>query len=250
MNGLSVAQTIKIHTDDGNTHVFSISHIDSITITPMETGTVSDIDGNLYRTVKIGEQWWMAENLKTTRYANGDSITHVTDQAEWSNPGSGSGAWCVYNNQDSLKETYGLLYNWYAVDDSRNIAPIGWHIPTDEEWKELEMYLGMSRSEADASGLRGTRGTDEGGKLKAMGTDYWNSPNLGATNSSGFSALPGGYLKLYGPFQGMNSYSYFWSATGENTDLAWYRVLEYDASHITRSYSYKVQGFSVRCVKD
>ena len=152
-----------------------------------ETGTVTDIDGNTYQTVKIGDQWWMAENLKVTCYRNGDAIPNITDGTTWAS--LSTGAYCEYNNDINNVATYGRLYNWYAVTDSRNIAPAGWHVPSDAEWKQLEMYLGMSQSEADATGWRGT---DEGGKLKEVGTMHWNSPNTGATNESGFTALPGG----------------------------------------------------------
>jgi uncharacterized protein (TIGR02145 family) len=125
------------------------------------SNTVIDIDGNTYQAIKIGDQWWMAENLKVTHYRNGDPIPNVTDSTEWSN--LATEAYCVYENDESIAETYGYLYNWYVVNDSRNIAPEGWHVPTDEEWKELEMFLGMSQSEANGTGWRGT---DEGGKLK------------------------------------------------------------------------------------
>lgn len=136
-----------------------------------EPMTVTDIDGNVYKTVTIGNQAWMAENLKVMRYRNGDAIPNVTGGTDWSN--LSTGAYCSYDNDDNNIDTYGLLYNWYAVDDSRNLAPEGWHVPTDEEWKELEMYLGMSQSEADDTGYRGT---DEGGKLKEVGTTHWQSP--------------------------------------------------------------------------
>ncbi len=209
-------------------------------------GTVTDIDGNVYQAVKIGDQWWMAENLKVTHYRNGDAIAHVTDNTEWTN--LSSGAWCVYDNNDGNTDTYGLLYNWYAVDDSRNIAPEGWHVPTDEEWKELEMYLGMSQSEADDTGWRGT---DEGGKLKATGTEYWNSPNEGATNESGFSALPGGCRYFYsGYFYFMGFYGYWWSSTEASSTSAWNRGLYCGYSDVCRSYDYKRYGFSVRCLRD
>lgn len=150
-----------------------------------ETGTVTDIDGNVYQTIKIGNQWWMAENLKVTHYRNGNAIPNVTSYFSWRD--LSSGAYCAYNNDNGNADAYGMIYNWYwyAVDDSRNIAPIGWHVPTDEEWKELEMYLGLSQTEADDTGYRGT---DEGDKLKAT-TGWYNNGN--GTNESGFTALPG-----------------------------------------------------------
>jgi len=209
------------------------------------SGTVTDIDGNVYQTITIGDQEWMAENLKVTHYRNGDPIPHVTDGATWG--ALTTGAYCEYDNNPSNVATYGRLYNWYAVDDSRNIAPEGWHVPTDEEWKQLEMYLGMSQAEADGSSWRGT---DEGGKLKESGTTHWASPNTGATNESGFTALPGGYRGSNGYYHLMGNYAFFWSSTEYNDHDAWYRNLTYHLSEVSRSNPNKHYGFSVRCVRD
>jgi len=208
-------------------------------------GTMIDIDGNVYQTVKIGDQWWMAENLKVTHYRNGATIPVVTNSDDWYN--LSTGARCAYGNDQSKVATYGYLYNWYAVDDSREIAPSGWHVPSDAEWKELEMYLGMSQSEADGTGYRGT---DEGGKLKEAGTTHWNSPNEGATNESGFAALPGGYRDSGGNFGGLGSNAAFWSSAGHNSDLAWSRTLHYDNAGVYRYGDDKRYGFSVRLVRD
>lgn len=202
---------------------------------------VKDIDGNEYKTVKIGEQEWMAENLKVTHYRNGDAIPNVTDNTEWSN--LTTGAYCSYENNDGNIGTYGLLYNWYAVNDSRNLAPEGWHLPSDEEWKELEMHLGMSQSEADADDWRGT---DEGGKLKEAGTAQWLSPNTGATNSSSFSAVPGGVrADDDGTFLDIGYGTAFWSTTDAKV-----RGLYYDRSDVARGNAAKELGFSLRCLKD
>jgi uncharacterized protein (TIGR02145 family) len=198
------------------------------------TGTVTDIDGNVYKTIKIGNQWWMAENLKVTHYRNSDPITHVEDDTEWAD--LITGAWCVYDNQDSYKNIYGLLYNWYVVDDSRNIAPEGWHVPTDEEWQELVNHL-------DGSSVAG-------GKLKETGTGHWNNPNIGATNASGFSALPGGYrYGSLGYFNYRGYYAYFWSSTEHNPYHAWYRILTYQYSDVYRHHTFNNFGFSVRCLR-
>jgi uncharacterized protein (TIGR02145 family) len=209
------------------------------------TGTVTDIDGNVYQTVKIGDQWWMAENLKVTHYRNGDSIPNVTDNYTWEY--LTSGAYCEYNHDISNVAVYGRLYNWHAADDSRSIAPEGWHVPSDTEWKQLEMYLGMSQAEAD---LQGLRGTDEGGKLKEVGTTHWLSPNTGATDESGFTALPGGYRVTWGDFADLAYYACFWSSTEGGDNPAWYRRLRCDGPDILRHCNSKRFGFSVRCVKD
>jgi uncharacterized protein (TIGR02145 family) len=210
-----------------------------------ETGTMTDIDGNVYKTIKIGNQVWMAENLKVTRYRNGDAILNVKSSSNWQF--LSSGAYCAYNNDNGNVATYGLLYNWYAVADNRNIAPEGWHVPTDEDWKELEMHLGMSRSEADEGG---SRGADEGGKLKEAGTASWNSPNSGATNSSGFTALPGGYRYSNGAFIDMGDYGFWWSATAYSNRRAWRRFLYYSRPEVYRNQNDKRIGISVRLVRD
>lgn len=211
------------------------------------TGTVTDIDGNVYKTIKIGDKWWMAENLKVTHYRNGDVIPNITDDTEWKN--LTSGAYSNYNNDVDNVATYGRLYNWCAVDDSRKIAPAGWHVPTDDEWKELEMYLGMSQAQANASDWRGY---DEGGKMKEEGTAHWYSPNIVATNSSGFIALPGGYRgRSGGDFRGIGKYGCWWSASEYNTKFAWQRSLNYGDSQVGRGYNPKRHaGFSIRCVRD
>jgi uncharacterized protein (TIGR02145 family) len=208
--------------------------------------TVTDIDGNVYQTVKIGLQWWMAENLKVTHYQNGDSIPNITDNWQWYT--LYTGAYCNYNNDTTLVETYGQLYNWFAVDDSRNISPTGWHVPTDDDWKELEIYLGMNLSEINNDGYRGT---DEGGKMKETGTMHWINPNTGATNSSGFSALPGGNrYYLNGNFFSMGYAAIFWSSTAVRSYMAWTRILSNDRSGVRRFHTGKTGGLSVRCVRD
>jgi len=210
-----------------------------------DAGTVTDIDGNTYQTVKIGDQWWMAENLKVTHYHNGDPIPNVTDDTNWEK--IKTGAYCNYDNDENNATIYGRLYNWYAVNDSRNIAPTGWHVPSDAEWKTLEMYLGMSQLNANDEGQRGT---NEGGKLKESGTTHWNNPIIGATNESGFSALSGGSRGNNGPYHGIGGYAFFWSSTESSYYSAWYRYLYYDYSGVYRYAYRKAAGYSVRCVKD
>ncbi len=207
--------------------------------------TVTDIDGNTYTTVKIGDQCWMVENLKVTHYRNGDPIDHVTAGATWG--GLTTGAYCEYNNDPANVPIYGRLYNWAAADDPRGLAPNGWHVPTDAEWKQLEMSLGMSPAEADGTEWRGTT---EGGKLKEAGTVHWTSPNNGATNESGFTALPGGYRDDNGNFGYLNVGAYFWASTDYSSGNAWFRYLGNFTSMVGRYYIYEQLGFSVRCVRD
>ncbi|MBN2461220.1 MAG: hypothetical protein JXB60_06395 [Candidatus Cloacimonetes bacterium] len=207
-----------------------------------------DIDGNEYQIVQIGNQIWMAENLKVTHYNNGDPIPHLTDDDDWIS--TTSGAYCVYNNEPSNADIYGNLYNWYAVEDPRGLAPEGWHVPEDEEIMELEMYLGMTYEEAHDTGWRGT---NEGSKL-AGNADLWtdgaleNDPEFG---SSGFDFLPGGYrYHGNGNFGHLGYYGYFWSATEYDTYDTWRRGLNYDGTQVYRFLNYKLFGFSVRCVRD
>jgi uncharacterized protein (TIGR02145 family) len=213
-----------------------------------ETGTVTDVDNNVYRTVKIGDQWWMAENLKVTHYRNGEAILNLSNNTDWTN--TTSGAYCVFGNNESYIEDYGLLYNGYAVEDSRNIAPESWHIPTDEDWKKLEIYLGMSEDELNMLGMRGT---DEGGKLKEKGRIYWNPPNEGVTNEYGFSARGGGSRNKPGVYEYLRMGGYWWSSTSSEALYAgtlYGRFINYFSPIIWRG-TYTIQaGMSVRCIKD
>jgi uncharacterized protein (TIGR02145 family) len=205
-------------------------------VKPSSNETITDIDGNTYPIVEIGTQWWMAENLKAARYRNGNAIPNVTDSTAWA--ALTTGAYCNWGNDAGKAAVYGRLYNWYAVKDSRNIAPAGWHVPSDAEWQTLVDYLG-----GDAVA---------GGKMKETGTIHWNSHNTGATNESGFSALPGSYRNGSGPFDDMKGdEAYFWSSSQTDTESAGSWILGSGTSKVTRfSFFSKNYGFSVRCVRD
>ncbi|TVQ69215.1 MAG: T9SS C-terminal target domain-containing protein [Balneolaceae bacterium] len=222
-----------------------------------DTGTVTDIDGNVYQTVKIGDQWWMAENLRVSRYRNGDAIPTGLSNEEWSD--TTTGTYAIYPHDkvggiasdEEMVEAYGALYNWYAVDDERGLCPSGWHVPSDAEWKELEMYLGMTQEQADETSWRGT---DEGGKLKSTRTQpashpRWAIPNTGATNESGFSALPAGIRSPHGDFFDIGFAADWWSST-RDAFRAWYREVDFDYSDVRRSSRLHRGGLSVRCVRD
>ena len=207
---------------------------------------VTDIDGNEYATVIIGNYEWMAENLKTTRYNIGTDIPNITGNGDWM--GLITGAYCWYDNDESTyKDTYGALYNWYAVATG-NLCPAGWRVPTDDEWKNLE---GTVDSQYDVGDPvwdgEGWRGYDTGTKLKA--TSGWNSGGNG-TNDFGFSALPGGLRAIVGSYGYLGYYGYWWSSNQYSTAYAWHRDLGYDFSNVIRLYEYKEFGFSVRCVRD
>ena len=187
-------------------------------------------------TIQIGIQKWMTQNLNTSFYRNGDTIPYVTDATAWA--GLTTGAWCYYNNDPANGEIYGKLYNWYAVKDSTHggLAPLGWHIPTDAEWTTLTTTLG---------------GTSvAGGKMKMAGTTKWTTPNTGATNSSGFAGLPGGYRYFNGTFSSIGYNGIWWSSTEVSATNAWFRYLGYSDSNVDRFDDGKTNGFSVRCLRD
>lgn len=202
------------------------------TTTPSTGATVTDIDGNVYPTVTIGTQTWMAANLRTTKYRNGNPIPVVTDSAQWK--GLTTDAYCNINNDANTVAVYGRLYNWNAVTSSSNIAPVGWHVPTDAEWTTLTTFLGSGA----------------GGKLKSTGTTYWNSPNAGATNSTGFNGLPGGDRSNNGAFHYFGTYGCFWCTTEASVTDGWEYVLSCNSANVTRMQYSKGLGLSVRCVKD
>lgn len=208
---------------------------------------VTDFDGNKYKTIKIDIQEWMAENLNVEHYRNGDIIPQVQDSAAWVN--LKTGAWCYYENNSVNGITYGKLYNWYAVNDQRGLAPKGWHIPSDTEWTKLTDYLGGVTKVINLSnGLKLWVIKEVGGKLKD--TILWASPNTGATNEIGFTALPGGERGIYGYFDFKSEYGIFWTSSEVNDKDAWYRVLDCEFSDVFRDNDYKEIGFSVRCVRD
>lgn len=204
----------------------------------VNTGRVSDLDGNVYKTVQIGTQIWMAENLKTTKYNNGTTIANVTDQLAWQN--RTTGAYCWYNNSITNKPAYGALYNYYVINNG-NVCPTGWHVPSNEEWDILITFLGG--------------GAVAGGKMKQAGTSHWVAPNTGATNSSTFTALPSGARRSYG-FTWLTNSGAWWSSTIESPSQSnpnyippnWYYSLANSTANVGKSYSIKNDGNTIRCV--
>ncbi|MEI7420602.1 MAG: FISUMP domain-containing protein [Prolixibacteraceae bacterium] len=196
--------------------------------------TVTDADGNVYSTVTIGTQLWMASNLKTTKYNDNSAIPLVTDNTAWANlttPG-----YCWYNNDaTTYKSTYGALYNWYTVNTGK-LCPTGWHVPSDSEWSTLTTFLG---------GV-----TVSGGKLKETGITHWTTPNTNATNESGFTGLPGGQRFTYGTFDQIGVIGYWWSSTESNANQSFGRYLNYGSNITVTISNNKYFGFSIRCLKD
>ena len=198
-----------------------------------------DCDGNVYETVQIGEQLWMAENLKTTHYNDGSEITHITNNEDWGS--FDEGQYGVYNNYSTNADIYGNLYNFAVVDDSRGVCPEGFHVPSDAEYIVLTDYLG---------------GTSvAGGKMKESGHEHWNYYNdqitSEASNESGFTGLPAGDRYDYnGSYNYVGIFGYFWSSSETSSSNAWYRKLDYNSSNVYRYAAYKQNGFSIRCLGD
>ncbi|OFY37594.1 MAG: hypothetical protein A2Z69_01155 [Bacteroidetes bacterium RBG_13_44_24] len=218
---------------------------------------VIDIDHNIYSTVEIGNQIWMAENFKATRYSDGSVISRVEDRLTWYNFALYTSAYCWYENYGAIGASYGALYTWPAAmrvnsaseikpGKIQGVCPDGWHLPDDDEWKQLEIYLGMNQPDADAEGWRGT---DEGGRIKNKGTRQWQSPNTGATNESGFTALPAGWRDGAGYFKNLGTATRFWSSS-KRGDYGWVRQLDYNSSQIFRGTKGLYEAISVRCIKD
>lgn len=198
------------------------------------SSTVSDVDGNVYHTVKIGTQTWMVENLKTTKYNDGTSIPKVIDNTEWSELNTDAYCWYDNDSADNI-DIYGALYNWEAAHSDK-LAPGGWHVATDEDWTTLTTFLG---GESLA-----------GGKLKEKGTRNWLSPNTGATNEVGFAALPAGYRATDGTFTDVGLSGDWWTSTEVNGSNAWFRGVGNNLGSIARVGLSKTLGLSVRCVKN
>jgi uncharacterized protein (TIGR02145 family) len=210
---------------------------------------ITDIDGNIYNTVMIGNQEWMAENLKVTHYRNSDPISTDYSNTEWSNLTSGAFSVYPWNNDGGAfatcdgdcSEIYGNLYNWYTVDDDRGICPEGWHVPYVEEWEQLRNYLG---------------GNEFGGVLKSNGTiqvgnGLWYDPNSGATNETGFTGIPGGYRHYNGDYYETGYHGFFWSSTFYSlTNSAYTYYLSYNNLNFSFNTQERNQGRSIRCVKD
>lgn len=206
------------------------SGIKSVSSTRDALTDASALAGN---TVRIGSQVWMTKNLDVSRYRNGDKIPQVKNRAKWA--ALTTGAWCWHNNDSSTGAVYGKIYNWYAVNDARGLAPEGWHIPSDSEWTILTTFLG-----GDAVA---------GGKMKETGTAHWLSPNTDATNSSGFTGVAAGNRYNTGSFLYFGMYGWGWSSS-ESSGLAWYRRLNYNDGGVFRGAADKRDGISVRCIRD
>lgn len=214
-------------------------------INAQQKDSITDYDGNVYQTVVIGDQEWMAENLKVKHNSNGTEIPLVQSSSEWDDLGWTEKAYCMYDSSTSSIDTYGGLYTWTAAMDSavssdlnpsgvQGVCPDGWHLPSNAEWLELSQYLS----------------SNAGGKLKEAGTSHWNSPNTGATNESGFTALPGGIRYQDGNFGAIGDMGTWWTSSENNAAAAWRRTLQFVAGSVGTGQIHKAAGLSVRCVKN
>jgi uncharacterized protein (TIGR02145 family) len=205
-----------------------------ISLTNGMTGPVTDVVGNTYQTARIGDQIWMAENLRTERYADNTIIPQVTDGTAWIN--LSTGAYCWFDNNSNYDVPQGKLYNWYAVADDRGLCPTGWQVPTDTDFGILIDFLGGS--------------SVAGSKLKEVGTSHWTAPNSDATNESGFTAIPTGGRNQLGDF--FPSFGYnasFWSEQAEDVAKSWFLTLSYNSPGTILSTRQKMIGHAVRCIK-
>jgi len=220
----------------GNTMSFT-TKLNEIIFNPSLTyGIVTDIDGNEYKTITIGTQTWMAENLRSTKYNSGDLIGTTTPSTlDIRSESSPKYQW-AYDGDESNVANYGRLYTWYVATDSRNVCPTAWHLPTDAEWSTLTTFLGGE--------------WQAGGSMKETSTAHWKSPNTGATNETGFTALPGGFRDGDGDFVDIGGYGHWWSSTIGDNNHPWERCLLYVQPEVNRARFNKEGGFSVRCVRD
>jgi len=248
---LNAQTTMNIHQSNGTVLQIPLNTIDSITYAipnPITSnpGAGVTFDGYTYSTIVLGNgQEWMAENLRTTKYSDGTDIPLVTDSTQWANNYNNSTTlpmMCWYNN-DQITYTankFGALYNWYAVNIStngnKNVCPAGWHVPTNLEWNGLTDYLGGALV--------------AGGKMKSTGTQYWQTPNIGATNEIEFSGLPSGYRVPFGSFGGVGSSAYLWSSSDSNTSDAPIRYMDKNDGELDWGTNNKELGASIRCLKD
>lgn len=199
--------------------------------------SISDFDGNVYTTVKINQQIWLGQNLNTSHFRNGDPIPEVKTDEEWEKAGNEQKpAWCYYEYNLDQGKTYGKLYNWYAVNDKRGLAPKGYHIPTVQDWNTMSSYLGG--------------GEKAGGQLKEKGMAHWKSPNTEATNSSGWNGLPGGLNYSFGTFVGVGNTGYWWTSVENGEVTANVYSLSFENSTLFDLFLNKGVGLSIRCIKD
>ena len=263
LNGLTQSTTyyVKAYATNsaGTTYGSQVQFITELAGQPcLGTPTVSDIDGNIYNTVLIGDQCWIKENLKTTKYRDGTSIEYPrSDGASWYFNTTGAYAW--YENDISWKDSYGALYNWYAVNNANGLCPTGWHVPSDAEWTQLVDYLvaqGFPNSDVPNGAGNALKSCQQvnsplGGDCNTTEHPRWNSVGtIHGFDEFGYSGLPGGFRSHGGAFGFIGHIGWWWSSTEIYSDLAWYRYLNCSHNRVTRFNDGKTNGYSVRCLRD
>jgi len=257
------AQDLNIHKTDGTTITIPLNTIDSITFSEsgsaFECGvsTVTDVDGNVYNTVLIGEQCWMKENLKTTLYRDGTPIDNPINNSDWQNNTIGAYAW--YNNNSGFKDSYGALYNWYAGVNANGLCPDGWHLPADDEWTQLVDYVAAQGfpneniSNGTGNALKSCRQVNSplGGDCNTAVHPRWDSNNTHyGFDEFGFSAFPGGARDISGVFGFIGAYGTWWTSTEYPSSFVYYRHIGFSYGNVGHDSLDKGTGFSVRCIKD
>jgi uncharacterized protein (TIGR02145 family) len=256
LSKISAQTNMNIYQNNGSVLQIPLNTIDSITYFSnnvdsgiFHTGAGVTFDGYVYSSIVLNNgQEWISENLRTTIYSNGDPIPNVPDTIQWG--GLTTGAWIYYNNNNQFENPYGKLYNWYAVSDSRNVCPIGWHVPSDSEWIELMNFLDPNTITSPNSIYNVV-----GGKMKSTDSQYWLSPNTGANNKSGFTATGAGRLISSEPtissFSSLKQLVSYWSSTEFSIDGANCFSLSFlDDSGNRNIGHFKRYGFSIRCIKN
>ena len=247
LHHISAQDTLYVYKAGSIAYKSAVNTVDSIsfTNTAPKSGTISDIDGNSYQTKSFGSQTWMVENLKTSKYRNGEIISNLTEIADWTT--TTQGALCNYNNDAANGIKYGKLYNWFAVNDPRSIAPIGWHVATDADWTALEAYVSTNygTSLSIAKALASTTEWPTDGGSSTIGN------NASINNYSGFNALSGGFRCYTATFYNQGDQTRFWTSTSFSDTTAWMRYLYFNNNYLgVYSGALKNVGFSIRCVKD
>jgi uncharacterized protein (TIGR02145 family) len=248
-NNLFGQTFMNLYYKNGNVMIVPIANVDSMYYVVNSStcpSTLVDIDGNVYNTVVVGSQCWMKENLKTTHFNNGATIASGLTNVQWSS--TTSGACTDYNNDTANTSKYGKLYNWYALNDPAGLCPVGWHEPKLTEWNVLIKTIDAN---ADTNCVNCTPSLTAGGDMKEAGILHWLNPNTGATNSSGFTALPGGVRNgSNGYYSQIDNYAYFWSVSPYSTTTTYYFSIRANDAFITNNNVVNNSGFSVRCIKD
>jgi len=241
---VSPAAGLIVYCTDCSAGAGEMNYFNGNTWMNMTISTASNVVANL-PSVTICNQIWTNKNLDVSTYRNGDPIPKISDSASWVT--LTTGAYCYYNNDSATyAAVYGKLYNWYAVKDPRGLAPQGWHIPSDGEWNKLAKCIDPA---ADTT-LINTQSTTAGGAMKEIGLSHWISPNGGATNSTGFTGLPGGLRNYFGQFDYVGYFAYWWSNTEGSATQSWSRILNSSYGNILKVNSYRPSGYYVRCIKD